>query len=160
MRAICLSLAILLCPVGVSAQDRKVRDTAAWPQDRQVIAQRVSDVLAVSSLVLPCLVDDRHADCWQDQAIRTGIVLGATEIAKRLVKRTRPDGSDRKSFYSMHTALTCVSAMNRTDSRAQWWGAALCGAVGYLRIAGDKHWFTDVLVGGGVGATVALSWGR
>jgi membrane-associated phospholipid phosphatase len=80
------------------------------------------------------------------------------------------DPDDNLSFYSGHSALAfSIAAASGTVSTlrgyhsAPWvWavGMTLASGVGYLRMAGDKHWLTDVLVGaavgGGVGAAVPL----
>jgi hypothetical protein len=161
-----LTLALLLMPATAYAQpkvDTKAANVLAWPEDKQWLAERIGDGLAIGSLVLPCLVnaaERSNPDCWKDQSIRTGAVLIITETTKRIAQRERPDGSDSKSFYSMHTALACVSSLNRLEKKQRWIGAALCASVGYLRIAADKHWTTDVLVGGGLGVAAAFSWGR
>lgn len=146
-----MTIAVLVL-LSQNPVDATVAQVLTWPS-HHVVAQRMGDALAGASLVLPCLTDDRTKDCWTRQGLRTGLLLGVNELVKRTVKRERPDGSDRKSFFSMHTALTCVSGLN---SKRQVLGAVLCGAVGYLRIAGQKHWLTDVLVGAGTGVTFAL----
>lgn len=82
----------------------------------------------------------------------------------------RPDSDDNLSFYSGHTSLAFALASSagtisslRGYRSAPWvWGvgSTLAAAVGYFRIAADKHYLTDVLVGaavgGGIGAAVPL----
>lgn len=80
------------------------------------------------------------------QALRTGLVVGVAELTKALVHRTRPDGSDRKSFFSEHTALAFVN----TGWRYQI-SVPIALGTGYLRPAANRHYVTDVLVGAGVG---------
>jgi membrane-associated phospholipid phosphatase len=73
-----------------------------------------------------------------------------------------PDPDDNLSFWSGHSSLTfslavgagTVSAL-RGDRHAPWVlgvGLAAAAATGWLRIAGDKHYLTDVLTGAAVGA--------
>lgn len=76
--------------------------------------------------------DRKHASIVL--AERYGIVLAITEITKRVVHRTRPDKSDNKSWPSEHTAF----------SSGRWYIGI---PVGYLRMAGDKHFLTDVVSG-------------
>jgi membrane-associated phospholipid phosphatase len=69
---------------------------------------------------------------------------------------------DNLSFFSGHTsgafsiavAAGMVAHARRTPFEPVVWaaGLALAETTGYLRIAGDKHYFTDVLAGAAVGA--------
>lgn len=79
---------------------------------------------------------------------RVGVVLGVTTAVKHLVQRTRPDGSDDQSFYSMHTALP-ASTLGGPRLVVT---VPLTIGTGALRIAADKHYLTDTLVGAAVGA--------
>lgn len=70
---------------------------------------------------------------------------------------TRPDGSDQFSFPSGHTAIAFAGAefLNQEYSEVSIWygisGYALATATGYLRMYNNKHWFSDVLTGAGIG---------
>lgn len=79
-------------------------------------------------------------------ALRNGIAIGASELAKLIVHRTRPDASNRHSFWSEHTALASVNS---------GWSVSvslpIAGSAGYLRTAANKHFLSDVTVGFGVG---------
>jgi hypothetical protein len=71
------------------------------------------------------------------------------------VKRERPDGSDSPSFPQV--IRPCVRVSHR--STAPWLKAgipayALAGFVGASRMAGGKHYLTDVMVGAGIGIAV------
>lgn len=142
---------IVLSAASASAQtlDRRANDAVAW--SRPVVAQRISDVAAFASFALPC-ASDRQRACFERQALRSGVTILLSEVVKRTVPRTRPDGSDRKSFWSEHTAVTCVSGFG---SKREAIGAALCGAVAYLRMAGGRHWLSDVATGAAVGFSVS-----
>lgn len=73
---------------------------------------------------------------------------------------------DNLSFISGHSSLTFAIAVgagtvaHRRKTRYEpfVWGAglALASATAYLRIAGDRHYLTDVLAGGAVGAAGGL----
>lgn len=74
---------------------------------------------------------------------------------------------DRLSLPSGHTALTAsvttslaMAAQLQGSSAAPWlWGAAaaMTGTVGALRIAAEKHYFTDVLAGAAIGAGCGIA---
>ena len=98
-----------------------------------------------------------------------------TQIVKFSVGRQRPfahyttvapAADDNLSFWSGHSVLAfgAVTASGMVaryrGSRAEPWiwgiGMPLAAATAYLRIAGDKHYFSDVLVGSGVGVASGL----
>lgn len=78
-----------------------------------------------------------------------------------------PDPDDNLSFYSGHTTFTfavaaaagTVSSMRGYPSAPWVWGVGmtLAATTGYLRIAADKHYLTDVLVGAGTGIAVGIA---
>ncbi|APR75356.1 phosphoesterase PA-phosphatase related protein [Minicystis rosea] len=102
------------------------------------------------------------------------ISAALNQIVKLEVGRQRPDvhhgvvapgnDEDNLSFYSGHTALTFTSAVaagtvaslrGYRGSPAVWAGGLFfASATGYLRIAADRHWLTDVLVGAAAGAAI------
>lgn len=77
---------------------------------------------------------------------------------------TKAPSDNNLSFYSGHSAWSmslAVSAGTVASIRGYDWAPALWAggvgvslATGYLRIAADKHWATDVLVGWAAGAAV------
>jgi membrane-associated phospholipid phosphatase len=81
-----------------------------------------------------------------------------------------PEADDNLSFYSGHTTFTfavAAAAGTVSDLRgyrsAPWvWGAgmALAAATGYLRIAADRHYLTDVLVGAAIGTAAGVALPR
>ena len=81
------------------------------------------------------------------------IVIGTKEATGIL----RPDGSTYNSFPSGHTAIAFASAeflrMEYKDVSA-WYGIAgytVATTVAGLRMYNNRHWFSDVLTGAGVG---------
>jgi membrane-associated phospholipid phosphatase len=112
----------------------------------------------------------------------TVLALDANELAKLLLARERPyvhvphpDENTRRrhtddddvSFFSGHTteafALVAATGTVATMRGYRWaavpWvvGGGFAIATGYLRIAGDRHWFTDVLVGMLVGMGIGIA---
>ena len=80
--------------------------------------------------------------------------------------RTKSPRDNNLSFYSGHTMLGFVSAVSagtiaslKGYRAAPWiWGTGMTFAVatGYLRIAADKHYFTDVLTGAIMGSAAGF----
>lgn len=86
------------------------------------------------------------------------IALGTMVNAiKYTVREPRPDGSANNSFPSGHTATTFMGAeLVRIEyGEDHPWLAAgaytIATAVGVLRVYNNRHWFTDVFAGAGVG---------
>jgi membrane-associated phospholipid phosphatase len=82
------------------------------------------------------------------------------QALKFSVQRPRPDGSDRLSFPSGHTASSFATAS--VLERHFGWKAgvpayAFASYVGAARMAADKHHLSDVLVGAGVGIVAGRS---
>jgi membrane-associated phospholipid phosphatase len=113
----------------------------------------------------------------------TETLVGAavlTQITKYAVARERPylrtqrengetvthGPDDNLSFFSGHTSITFALAVGagsiasfRDYEHAPWiWGIGvpLAALTGYLRIAADRHYFTDVLTGALIGSAVGV----
>lgn len=77
-----------------------------------------------------------------------------------------PNADARLSFYSGHTSTTfCLAAASGTvaylrgyDLAPLAWipGAVLAAFTGYLRVAADKHYFTDVVTGAVAGTAMGI----
>lgn len=84
-------------------------------------------------------------------------VNGIVYPTKKLTHRLRPDGSNYNSFPSGHTAEAFASAeFMRMEYKnvSPWYGVAgytMAVATGYLRMYNNKHWFSDVVAGAGIG---------
>jgi membrane-associated phospholipid phosphatase len=112
----------------------------------------------------------------------TVLALDVNEVTKLLVARERPyvqgapgtvrahaphTDDDDVSFFSGHTteafALAAATGTVATMRGYRWapvpWivGGSLAAGTGYLRIAADRHWLTDVLVGMVVGIGMGIA---
>ena len=107
--------------------------------------------------------------------VKSELIFGATVMAlKYTTNIRRPDGSNRQSFPSGHTAQAFLAAsIVHTEFRdkSQWYGVGaytLATSVAALRMLNNRHWQSDVVAGAGVGILLAhlayLShrnrWGR
>jgi membrane-associated phospholipid phosphatase len=81
----------------------------------------------------------------------------AVSSVKGLTHEIRPDGSDRLSFPSGHTAEAFASAeFLREEYKviSPWYGIGgylTAGATGLLRMYNNKHWLNDIIAGAGFG---------
>lgn len=149
--------AALFLALAIAAPAAAEPNPFAWPPSKRPIADSISNWVVAANLGADAIHSWRSPNrraAFTCQAIRVGVTLGAAELTKRIVHRTRPDGSDDKSFYSMHTAL----AMQASGWKVQV-GVPVAVGAGYLRMAANKHHFTDVAVGALAGFLAREFWG-
>ncbi|QKG52406.1 phosphatase PAP2 family protein [Hymenobacter sp. BRD67] len=85
------------------------------------------------------------------------LMLGSVYIIKTATQHERPDGSDKLSFPSGHTAQAFLAASivhTELREKSQWYGIGaytLATTVGAFRMLNNKHWEADVFAGAGVG---------
>jgi membrane-associated phospholipid phosphatase len=90
----------------------------------------------------------------------TGIYVVATQGLKAAITEARPDGTEN-TYPSGHTATAffgaTILAHEYRDSHPEFVlaGYTLATATGALRIANNKHWVTDVLMGSAIGIASA-----
>jgi membrane-associated phospholipid phosphatase len=148
-------------------------------------ARNLSYLTLASTLVLPSaflLGSDQPAQGRELLlSVESGAITAAVlQVVKHRVNRPRPyahycrlgcgddlgERDTQLSFFSEHTAVAFSFAVSagtiasmRSYKNAGWVlgsGLTLAAATGYLRIAADRHYFTDVLMGALVGA--AAGW--
>lgn len=81
-------------------------------------------------------------------------------------KRQSHPSDDNLSFYSGHTSLTfaiatasgTIASLRNYRLKSVVWGTLvpMAALTGYLRIAGDRHYFVDVLAGAVLGSAVGI----
>lgn len=99
----------------------------------------------------------RHSEIFLADALAVGTMMAVVTPSKRLFAVERPDGSARNSFPSGHTAMAFTSATLlhlEYGQRYPWLsllGYTMASGVAIGRIANNRHWLGDVMVGAGVG---------
>lgn len=84
------------------------------------------------------------------------VMKGSVEVLKATVPVERPRGGDR-SFPSGHTAVTMWSAhimYKEYKDFSPWIGVGgylIATTTGVLRMMNEAHWFSDVVMGAGIG---------
>jgi membrane-associated phospholipid phosphatase len=104
-------------------------------------------------------VEGKHN--FRDRSIiyGTSLLISSAFILplKHITKEERPDGSNRLSFPSGHTAMAFASAqfMFREYKDTNFWigisGYSLAVFTGVYRMLNNKHWLGDVIGGAGFG---------
>lgn len=166
--------------------DKKVRDALVWDDfdDARSYSNLTGyvamPVFAVGITALSALEEDaswaRVIDDTLPVLESVAISQALTQVVKFSVARQRPfvhfrdpppDTDDNMSFYSGHSAL--VFALTTSAGLVAHWrgnklapliwtvGGGLSVATAYLRIAADRHYFTDVLTGTAVGVISGLT---
>ena len=157
--------------------DNSIRDILRWKNNGE-IAKNFSDLFLYGFFVggiplSPLLSKNNYTKILLTNLEVLSLNGLVTNIVKHNVKRQRPysnyntlpDNNDSfRSFFSGHTstafaigtstALTLSKNTNLNDKFI--WGSILsiATATGYLRIAADKHYATDVIAGAIVGSTI------
>jgi membrane-associated phospholipid phosphatase len=123
--------------------------------------------------------DDDDAFLTDGLAVLESVVVAGllNQTVKFAVGRQRPYAhaapdaptivEDNLSFYSGHSTLTfTLAAATGTVAQmrgyrwAPWiWtgGVALASGTAYLRMAGDRHWLTDIAIGAAIGTAVGVA---
>lgn len=90
-------------------------------------------------------------------AFSVALMAGVVQGLKHSTSIMRPDGSNSKSFPSGHTATAFMSAtmLSKEYGYISPWvsvgGYTLATGTGLMRMANNKHWLSDVMVGAGIG---------
>lgn len=85
------------------------------------------------------------------------LMMGSVSILKKYTHQLRPDGSTYNSFPSGHTAQAFAAATLLSEEykdKLPWMPYAaygLASSVGMLRMANNRHYISDVLLGAGIG---------
>ena len=98
---------------------------------------------------------------FKDRTIILGsasLIMGSTVTAmKKSIAIERPDGSNKFSFPSGSTAIAFMGAeflYQEYKDVSIWYGISgylVATGTGFLRMHNNKHWFTDVVTGAGIG---------
>lgn len=118
----------------------------------------------VATLYIADIAGVQAKNHWFDQTKNLAISMILTDVFTRAIKKSvfkiRPDGSNDNAFPSGHTSITFASGavvyeeFKNSSSLLAYSGYGFATLTGGLRMANNKHWVSDVLVGAGLGILV------
>lgn len=101
---------------------------------------------------------------WFDQTKNAAFSLLLTQLIttglKVNIDKERPNGANNEALPSGHTSLAFASAtvfyeeFKNTEPLLAYSGYTFALATAYLRMAKNKHWFSDVILGSAVGMAI------
>ncbi|WP_431129297.1 phosphatase PAP2 family protein [Flagellimonas flava] len=101
---------------------------------------------------------------WFDQTKNAAFSLLFTQLIttglKVNIDKERPNGANNEALPSGHTSLAFASAtvfyeeFKNTEPLLAYSGYTFALATAYLRMAKNKHWFSDVILGSAVGMAI------
>jgi len=146
-----------ILPVALVATALAASPAQASPKGWQTASDIGVYSLMAVSIGLPLVEQDRPG------ALQAAGSIGAATLVatglKEAFPKTRPDGSDRKSFPSGHTSNAFAAAASLTERQGLAVGIpafAVAGLVGLARVEGKKHYWSDVAVGAGIGTAAGF----
>jgi len=96
--------------------------------------------------------------CFMDRTIEAALAYASCAIivnsTKAIFHTLRPNESNYRSFPSGHSSTAfCGAELVRREYGWGWGAGAYCVAttVAFMRMYRNRHWFSDVLAGAGVG---------
>lgn len=113
--------------------------------------------LTAAAIGIPLIERDENGALQAAGSI--GATLLLTEGLKKAFPKTRPDGSDRKSFPSGHTSRSFAAAATLYNRQGQEIGIpafVVAGFVGLARVEGNKHFWSDVAAGAALGTVTGF----
>ena len=130
----------------------------------QTFRTHIDNYLQFAPIALAYGLDAAGVRSKTDLANRSAILikgelmmLGSVNLLKNATHQLRPDGSGHNSFPSGHTAQAFAAATFLSEEykdRLAWMPYAAYGmasSVGLMRMANNRHYVSDVLLGAGIG---------
>ncbi len=166
--------------------DRGARDTLRWsdPASADLASNftgfAAAPLISLGGLALAASLAGRGPEAWHDTLVALEATMLAADLnqaVKFVAMRQRPYAhavagglrgpDDNLSFYSGHTSLVfslatsagTIASMRHRELAPLVWASGLTAAVvtGWLRIAADKHYLSDVVTGAAVGALIGFA---
>lgn len=146
---------------GIKGVNTEIRDELTENIDDKITIDDFSQYAPAVSVYALNLTGIKGKNNLKDRTtiIATSYLLVAGSVTglKSLTKVERPDGSSKNSFPSGHTATAFAGAeflWQEYKDTSIWYGISgylVASGTGLFRMYNDRHWFTDVMAGAGIG---------
>ncbi len=166
-----LTLKKMAIPVGLAATALLMTngdfEQELQPKVNRNLRTNIDDYTRFAPLAVMYISDGLGAKAknhWFDQTKNAGLSLLLTQAIttglKRNIDKERPNGANEEAFPSGHTSLAFASAtvlheeFKNTEPILAYSGYAFAISTAYLRMAKNKHWLSDVILGSALGIAV------
>lgn len=161
-RMVCVGLPLVVGGLVAMKEDKNFRQlrTDYFPRYKHTADDYLQYSPAVVMLGLKA-AGVRSRSSWGrmvvSDAFSVALMAGLANGLKESLHVRRPDGSNTRSFPSGHTATAFMTATMLTKEygyKSKWVGFgsyAMASGVGLMRMANNRHWLSDVMVGAGIG---------
>ena len=123
---------------------------------------KIDDYLVFAPVAIAGIAKLSHAPSQSNTLQMAGLYAASVLVSNVVIqpmkygfKRLRPDNSTKNSFPSGHTTMAFVGAeMVHQEFHNPWLSAVAyttATGVGAMRVLNNRHWFSDVVVGAGIG---------
>jgi len=139
----------------------EIREEVKENIDRKFSIDDFSQYVPVASIYALGAIGIKGKNNIRDKSIIVAtsyLIMGLTvNSLKKITKVERPDGSGFNSFPSGHTATAFMGAellYQEYKDVSIWYGISgyvVATGTGVFRMYNNRHWFTDVVAGAGIG---------
>ena len=148
----------------------EIREEVTEHIDQKFTIDDISQYTPAAAAFALSAVGIKSKNTFKDKAIilsTSYILMGlSVNILKRTSSSERPDGTTNNSFPSGHTATAFMGAellYQEYKDQSIWYGISgyvIAAGTGAFRIYNNRHWFSDVVAGAGIGilSTKAAYW--
>ncbi|MCA9681548.1 MAG: phosphatase PAP2 family protein [Myxococcales bacterium] len=136
-----VALTLTLVGVGTEGQWRRIHEDLLVALEAVAVSGALTNVIKFSTARLRPYAYYEPVTFDEDPDHNLSFPSGHTSLA-----------------FAMATSFATVATMRRRKLAPVFWGLGvpMAGLVGYLRMAGDRHWLGDVLTGAGLGTLVGV----
>ena len=141
--------------------DENIRDQIVQKNYKKTGIDNFSAIAPAAAVYILNIAGIEGKHNFKDRSIVIATSFALTGVStfaiKNSTKRERPDGSAANSFPSGHTAFAFASAeflWQEYKEVSVWYGISgyvVASGTGVLRIYNNRHWFSDVAMGAGIG---------
>lgn len=152
---------IALTNDGLKSLNLEVKEEINEHIDKKFTIDDISQYAPFASVYALNVLGVKGKHNFKDRTIILGsayVIMGSTTFAlKKWTKVERPDGSSNNSFPSGHTATAFMGAeflYQEYKDISPWYGITgyvVAAGTGFFRMYNNRHWFSDIVAGAGVG---------